>query len=195
MSLSINVYCKQISQGLVPQIIKRLNDFDMVVEVHPDFKFDQEADTGFLPFKFRLKNTHFTILKDKELKSGFEIYIDDFDLVKEKEDLKPKLGFFSKLFGKKQPEVAFASPDIETRLKDCKKVVTFVWHTSDDFELRFASLTSAILTEITNGVCCYPDDDIWYENRNIVDEAFKEIKEYEKTLNEKDLDFMEFDEW
>ena len=195
MSLNINVYCKEISKELIPKIVKRLNDFDMVVEVHPDFKFDKETDTGFLPFKFRFKNTHFTILKDKELKSGFEIYIEDFDLTKAKEEIKPKLGFFNKLLGKKHPEVAFASPDIEARLKDCKTVVTFVWHTSDDFELRFASLTSAILTEITNGVSCYAADDIWYDNKNIVDEAFKEIKEYENTLNEKDLDFMEFDEW
>jgi hypothetical protein len=26
-----------------------------VIEVHPEFKFDEENDTGFLPFKFRLK--------------------------------------------------------------------------------------------------------------------------------------------
>ena len=193
MSLDINVYCKQLSDDLIPKIVKRLNDFEMVVEVHPEFSFSDQ--TGFLPFKFRLTNPHLNILIGKELKSGFELYIDDFDLQTAKEDLKPKLSFFDKLLGKKQPDIPFASVEIENRLKDCKKVVTFVWHAGDSFELRFASLTSAILTELTNGVCTYPADDIWYDNKNIVDEAFKEIKEYEQTLKEKDLDFMMFDQW
>jgi hypothetical protein len=55
MSLDLNVYCKKLSADLVPIIVKRLNDFDMVVEVHSDFKLDQEHNTGFVPFKFRLK--------------------------------------------------------------------------------------------------------------------------------------------
>jgi len=195
MSLDLNVYCKNLSADLVPKIIKRLNDFDMVVEVHPDFKLDQYNDTGFVPFKFRLKNPYFDKLKGKEIKSGFEIYIDDFDLQKAKDDLKPKLSFFGKLLGKKQPDVEFAKPKIEDRLKDCKKVVTFVWHSGDTFELRFASMTSAILTELTNGVCCYPADDIWYDNKNIVEEAYKEATDYEKTIKERDFVFHEFEEW
>ena len=187
MSLDIKVYCKQVSADLVPKILKRLNDFDMAVEVHPDFNFDEEKDTGFVPFKFRLKNPHLGILKGKELKSGFELYIDDFDLNEEKENLKSKLSFFDKLRGKKQEEIAFAPSEVEKRLRGCKKAVSFVWHAGDSFELRFASLTSAILTELTNGVYCYPADDIWYDNKNIVDEAFKETTEYEKSLLEKEF--------
>jgi hypothetical protein len=194
MSLALKVYCKKVSKDMIPKIMKRLNDFDMVVSVHPDFKFDAEDDAGFLPFKFRLTNPPFDILKDKELKSGFELYIDEFDLQTEKENLKPKLSFFDKLLGKKQQEVPYATSDIEARLKDCKIAVSFVWHASDSFELRFASLTSAILTELTNGVCSY-EDETWYENKNIVDNAFKEVIEYEQSLNEADLDFIEFDEW
>lgn len=193
MSLEINVYCKQLSDDLIPKIVKRLNDYEMVVEVHPEFSFSDQ--TGFLPFKFRLTNPEHDILKNKELKSGFELYVDDFDLQTTKESLKPKLSFFEKHLGKKQADVPFASDDTEARLKNCKKVVTFIWHAGNSFELRFALLTSAILTELTNGVCCYPADDIWYDNKNIVDEAFKEIKEYEKSLKENELNFVTFDEW
>ena len=193
MSLDINVYCKELSDDLIPKIVKRLNDYEMLVEVHPEFSFSEQ--TGFVPFKFRLTNPNFDILKDKELKSGFELYIDDFDLETAKERLKPKPGFWDKLIGKKQTEIAFASTEIENRLVDCKKVVSFVWHADDSFELRFASLSSAILTELTNGVCTYPADDIWYDNKNIVDQAFQEIKEYEKTIKEKDLIFWTFDQW
>ena len=193
MSLNISVYTKTLSDDLIPKIVKRLNDYEMIVEVDPDFSFNDQ--TGFLPFKFRLTNPHLDILKNKELSSGFELYIDDFDLKKAKEELKPKLSFFDKLFGKKQQEVAFASPDIEKRLIECQKVISFVWHSGDSFQLRFASLTSAILTELTDGVCTYPADDIWYDNKSITDEAFKEVKEYEQTLKEKDIEFQEFEKW
>jgi len=194
MSLAIKVYCKEVSKDMIPIIMKRLSEFDMVVSVHPDFKFDADEDSGFLPFKFRLTKPHFDILKDKELKSGFELYIDEFNLDTEKEKLKPKLRFFDKLRGKKQEEVPYATPEIEARLMECKIAVSFVWHASDSFALRFASLTSAILTELTNGVCSY-EDETWYENKNIVDNAFKDVVEYEDSLTEAELDFMEFDKW
>jgi hypothetical protein len=80
MSLTFNVYCKKVSKDMIPKIMNRLNDFDMVVSVHPDFKFDAEEDSGFLPFKFQFKNSPFEVLKGKELKSGFELNIDEFDL-------------------------------------------------------------------------------------------------------------------
>lgn len=107
----------------------------MVAEVHPDFKFDEQADTCFVPFRFRLKNPHLDILKGKVLKSGFELLIENFDLAKEKAALSPKKNFLDRLRGKKQDSVPFASPGIEARLKDCKKAVSFVWHAGDSFEL------------------------------------------------------------
>lgn len=179
---------------MIPKIMKRLNDFDMVVSVHPDFKFDAEEDSGFLPFKFQFTKPYFDILNNKELMSGFEIYIDEFDLQEEKENLKPKLSFFDKLLGKKQQEVHYSTPEIETLIKDFETVVSFVWQANNSFDFRFASLTSAILTELTNGVCSY-EDETWYENKNIVENAFKEVTEYEQTLTETDLDFMEFQGW
>jgi hypothetical protein len=193
MSLNINVYTENLSDELIPKIVKRLNEFEMEVEVHPEFSF--ETQEGFLPIKFRLKNPHLEILKNKKLISGFEIYIDNYDFNAEKESLKPKLTFLEKIFRKKQNEIEIEKPEIEKRLEKCKKSVNFIWHTGDSFELRFASLTSSILTELTNGVCTYPADDIWYENKNIVEEAYKEIKEYELTIKERDLLFHEFEGW
>ena len=193
MSLDLNVYCKELSDDLIPKIVKRLNQYEMIVEIHPDFSFTNQ--TGFLPFKFRLTDPPAEILKEKDLVSGFELYIDDFDLLSTKQALKPKLGFFDKLFGKKEHEVPFASPEIEKRLSDCQQLVSFIWHVGDSFELRFASLTSAILTELTDGVCCYPADNIWYDNRNIVEDAFTELKEYEKSLKQEDIKFHEFEKW
>jgi len=193
MSLDLNVYCKELSDDLIPKIVKCLNQYEMTVEIHPDFSFNNQ--TGFLPFKFRLINPPFEILKERDLVSGFELYIDDFDLLSARKALSPKLGFFDRLLGKKEHNVPFAGPEIEKRLSDCKQLVSFIWHAGDSFELRFASLTSAILTELTDGVCCYPADNIWYDNRNIVKDAFIEIKEYEKSLKQEDVKFHEFEKW
>ncbi len=193
MSLDLQVYTCQPSDNLIPQIVHRLNEYEMSVEIHPDFSFVDHS--GFLPFKFRLTDPPFDILRNKELKSGFEIYIDDFSLELEKEKLKPKLSFIDKIKGKKQADIPFASPEIEERLKHFDKCVSFVWHVADSFELRFAALASAILSQLTNGVCCYPADGIWYDNKNIVEEAYHEIKQYEQSWQAKDLIFHEFDQW
>jgi hypothetical protein len=194
MSLVHTVYCKSVSKDLIPIMMERLNEFDMVVSIHPDFKFDPDEDAGSLPFKFRFKNSPFEVLRDKELKSGFEIYIGDFNLQEEKEKLNPKLSFIDKLLGKKKQEIEFAPSEIEARLKDCKISVSFVWGGSDSFASRFVLLVSAILTELTNGVSGF-EDGTWYDNHNIVENAFKEVIEYEQSIPEEKLDFYEFDEW
>ena len=193
MSLNINIYTNYLSDSLIPNIIKRLNDYEMFVEVHPDFSFNNQ--TGFLPFKFKLTKPHLDILNDKVLKSGFELDVDNFDFKTEIKNLKPTQSVFAKLIGKTKSEAPLLSSDIESRLKDCNKVVTFVWGSADSFELRFAWLTSSILTELTNGVCFYQADNIWYGKENIVDKAFQEIINYENTLTEKDIVFHEFTEW
>lgn len=193
MSLDINVYCKQLSDDLIPKIVDRLNDYDMTVEINPDFSFS--CQTVFLSFKFQFNNPNFDILKGKTLTTGFELYINEFDLAIIKEQLNPKPNFWKKLFEKKQPEIHFAKPDVEERLIECKKVVTFIWHVADSFDVRFASLTSAILTELTNGVCEYPADDIWYENENFVEKTYQEIIDYENTFRENAIRFYEFNGW
>lgn len=84
MSLDISVYCKELTDDLMPKIVKRLNDYDMIVEVHPDVMFTNQ--TGFCPFKFQLTNPPAEILRGKVLVSGFELYVDDFDLAIAKEE-------------------------------------------------------------------------------------------------------------
>jgi hypothetical protein len=194
MSLDIRVYTKQLSDDLIPKIIRRLNDFEMTCEVHPDFSFKDQ--TGFLPFKFRLTNPAFNNLKDKELISGFELFIEDFDFETEKQNAQPKQGFLDKLLGKKQPDQPLINPDIDKRLKDCKKMLSFVWHADNSFDLRFAQMTSAILTELTDGVCTYTADDIWYDTKDLAEKSFPDIRDYELTLlKDEELEFYEFKGW
>ncbi|WP_338841265.1 hypothetical protein [Flavobacterium ginsenosidimutans] len=185
MSLDMNVFVEDLSDSIIPEILKRLNDFDMKVEIHPDFSF--QTQTGFLPFKFTLENSKFDILKDKELLSGFELYIDDYDFQKEKKHLQSKKNLFQKIFNKQT--------ETEKRLSKCTKVLNFNWHLDITFELRFVLLTSAIITEITNGVRHDPATDYWYENKNIVKEAFEDVEKFELSVSHDRLRFHEFEGW
>lgn len=194
MSLELKVYTNKVSDNLIPKIVSRLNTFEMICEIYPGFSFDNQ--TGYLPFKFQLTNPPFPILKDKILTSGFELYCEVFDIEQEKQKRKPKQGFIEKLLGKKQLDEPFTNAAIDKKIKKFNRVISFVWHTGDSFELRFASLTSAIVTELTNGVCCYPADDIWYDNKNFVEKTWQDVKEYEMTLlKEQNLKFHEFEKW
>jgi len=120
MSMEFHVHLNVISDDIIPAIIDELNKFEMACEVHPDFLFSTQS--GFLPFKFRLSEPRLAILKDKDLMTGFELYIEDFD-----------------------PEEAdWFSPEDLTRLKQFHKTVTIRFSAFDSFQLRFADLTSAV---------------------------------------------------
>jgi len=193
MSLDLNVYVKQIDDSIIPKWIERMNQFDMECEIHPDFSFNDHS--GFLPFKIRLKNPKNEELKDKEFISGFEFYKDEFDLQKELESLQPKKSFFQKLMNKSNEKVEYANTEIDSKLADCKLVLTFNWGSHNSLELRMSSLSSAIISELTNGICSYPADDIWYDNKTIVEDAHKELLEYENSLKPTEWRMHKFEGW
>lgn len=192
MSFDMNVYVEDLSDSIIPEILKRLNDFDMNVEIHPDFSF--QTQTGFLPFKFSFNNPPFSILKNKTLISGFEMYIDNYNLDEEKKSIQPKKNLLNKIFQKKTT-IRIAKPKIEKKLEKCTKIITFLWATHDTFELRFALLVSAIISELTNGLRYYPAEDYWYEDEDIVGTTLNDIKDYENSVSGKNLTFHEFDNW
>ena len=193
MSLDLNVYVEKIEDEIIPKWINRLNQFDMDCEIHPDFSFNDHS--GFLPFKIKLKDPINKELADKILISGFELYKDEFDLQNELSHIQPKPTFFQKIFKKPVKIENYASPEIDTKLHKCIWVLTFNWGSHDSLELRMASLSSAIISELTNGICCYPADDIWYDNATIVQEAYNELKDYEKSLTPIEWNVHEFEGW
>jgi hypothetical protein len=193
MSLEYNLFVEYIDDSIIPRWMKRMNQFDMKCEIYPKFSFSEHS--GFLPFKINLKKSKHPELVDNDFLTGFEFYLNDFDLELELEKLKPKQSAFSKFLGKKEAEVYFASPEIEEKLKKCKKVISFIWGAADTFELRMAYLSSVVLAELTNGICCYPADNIWYDNRNIVLAAVTEIIEYEESLKPSEFKLHIFNKW
>ena len=193
MSLDLNVYVKQIDDTIIPKWIERMNQFDMECEIHPDFSFNNHS--GFLPFKVKFKYPKIQEFKDKEYISGFEFYKDKFDIQKELESLQPKKSFFQKLMNKPSEKIEYANTEIDSKLADCKLVLTFNWGSHNSLELRISSLSSAIISDLTDGVCCYPADDIWYDNKTIVEDAYTELIEYENSLNPNEWKMNEFEGW
>ena len=54
--MEVNIYNKGFSADLIPKITKRFADFHMEIEFHPEFKFDERMDTGFLPIKLKVNS-------------------------------------------------------------------------------------------------------------------------------------------
>ncbi len=194
MSLEIIVYTKNLSDDLIAEIQKRLNKFEMECEIHPDFSFTDQS--GFLPFKFQLENPPFEILRNRILLSGFELFVRKLDFQEEKRRRNDRKGLITKLIGIAIPDKTLVNNEIDQRIKECNNVVSFVWHSVDSFEMRLASLTSAIVTELTNGICTYLPGDIWYDTNGIVENTWNEIRKYEtELLKESNLKFHDFEKW
>ena len=191
MSMTYKVFFSEIDDSKIQEWIDELNKLEMSYEIHPQFSF--KAQNGFLPFKINIKKHSHEALLDKEYLTGFEYYFDDFNL--EDHQKSKEQGFFQKLLKKPIERLPFHSPEVDSKLRDKKYVAYFVFGISDTFELRMASLASATLSKICNGLCCYADDDLWYDNGNIVQGALRDVSEYEKSLKEREFRLHEFEHW
>ncbi|MCA4782642.1 hypothetical protein IF125_10260 [Empedobacter stercoris] len=169
MNLEVIVFTSDFDDKILYDIIKKMNEFDMTCEVHPNIKLNEHS--GFLPFKFKFTNSTNKRIDNKELISGFEFYINDFNVEDYSELIK------------------------DNNLKKFNKALTFSWSYSNTFELRFALLTSSIFTQITNSVLYYPSENYWYDNNELVNNIFKDILDFENSLKLKEINFHEFESW
>ncbi|WP_292470994.1 hypothetical protein [Methanolobus sp.] len=194
MSLDIYVYVENIDDSLIPLWVEKLNQRDMKCEIHPEFSF--ATASGYLPFKIELRDSKRKELLNNEFTSGFELDIDDFNLEDEIQDSKPKQNLVNKILSRKSSPVYYVNSEIDEKLKKCSKILYFRWGSSYDiFELRMALLSSATLAVLTNGVCYDPQDDIWYDNSTIIEDALKEVRKYENLLEPDELKWEKFEEW
>ncbi|VAW78177.1 hypothetical protein MNBD_GAMMA12-1133 [hydrothermal vent metagenome] len=171
--------------------VSELNKLGMDCEIHPEFLF--ETQTGFLPFKVNIKENSHEALMNREYLTGFEYYLDDFNLEENTEYLEKS--FFQKLLKKPKEKKHFHTKEIYEQLQDKKYIITFNFGISDTLELRMASLASVTLSKLANGVCCYADDNIWYDNTNIIENALNDVTEYEKSLRQREFRLHGFEEW
>src|SRR6218665_2251773 len=81
MGMDITVYTKELSEDLIPKIKKRFTDFHMDIEFHPDFKFNEDDDIGFLPIRLKVRpgrSKHYDKI-GYDVLTGFELLFADYD--------------------------------------------------------------------------------------------------------------------
>lgn len=191
MSLDMYVFVKDIDDLIIPKWLEELNKLSMTCEIHPDFSFKDQS--GFLPFKINVSENSHEELMNISCLSGFELDVDNFIL---SEHTKPKKqSLIDKLFKRPVETRYFANPEMDIKLEKYKKIIYFNWGSSDTFELRMAVLGSATLAKITDGICWYPADDLWYNNDTIIEDAVKEVSDYEKSLKPEEINIQKFEKW
>lgn len=193
MSLDTNTYVPDINDSIVPRWLERMNGLGMHCEIHPEFSFLTQE--GFLPFKIRLETSAHKELIGVDFLSGFEFYCRDFSLARELKEMAGKRGIIGRLLGKTPPRPYWVNPEVDRRLRPCTKVLNFVWGSADLFELRLATISSAVLAELTGGVSCYPADNIWYDTATVVADAIRESQRYEDALRPREVQVHRFEGW
>ena len=189
----MQVFVPGVDDAIIPRWIARMNGLGMRCEIHPGFSFKDHS--GFLPFRVSLERSAHEQLVSGDYLVGFELYVREFNLAREVAALTPKRTLLEKLSRRRREPVYLASPEIDQKLARCTKELSFVWGSADTLELRLATLSAAILSEITDGVCFYPADNIWYSNEGIVENALKEAESYESSLKPTQLKLHRFERW
>lgn len=194
MSIELNVFAPKIGNELLPEWMARMNQMDMTCEIYPGFSF--ESHSGFLPFKMVIKNPASSAWTGRQFLTGFEFYLQAFDLQKELEYLRPKKNFFQKAFERNaEEEIFFINQEIDRKLAACACEMTFSYGFIDAFEYRMAMLSAAVLTELSSGICYHSADDTFHDYSGIVDKFYRQVVEYEQSANCKECQTHPFLKW
>ena len=206
--MDINVYTKEFSADLLPKIKKRFADFHMEIEFHPEFKFDEQTDTGFLPIKLKVHTGHSMQYDniDHEIMTGFELLFSDYDFDEELKNTQQQAApiesksFLSKLFGGSKTAtptaISFvANNELDKLLKHCKKDIMLNWKSWNKSELRISLFFAAILAELTDGVIYNPQDGRYLSGQQALQTFPLEIEDYEQSLTTDEFTVDKFEGW
>lgn len=173
MSYDINVFLNKVNDEITSEWEKKLNDFGFDCEIHPEFSFSDQ--TGFLPIKYLLKSDIIPGYKGRELLSGFEMYIDDFDTdFYESED---------------------CTEEIKSILRNARKSIIITISSQDSMEFTLGILSSAILSDLLDGGVYDPQEGSYYTRENVYKYALTMMNEDHKYLNEHGWKLHDFNGW
>jgi hypothetical protein len=208
MGMDINIYTKGFSADLIPKIKKRFADFHMEIEFHPEFKFDEQTDTGFLPIKLKVHKGYSKQYDniEHEIMTGFELLFGDYDFEEELKNIQQqaapteKKSFLSKLFVGNKPAtptaISFvADNELDKLLKHCKKDILLNWKSWNKSELRVSLFFAAILAELTDGVIYDPQNGRYLSGQQALQTFPLEIEEYEQSLTSDEFTVDKFEGW
>lgn len=179
MSAYINIYTNSLTDDLIPTILKRLNEHENVLDINSSFSF--RNPNGNLPIVFKWDKPSLAIFNENNLKLNFSVSLKSFDLKEYKKKLfKEKiikksivqkiLGLFKKKKRKAAKPVKLSAA-VEAQLQNCNKVFSLKYHYGDVFENHFATLIGAIITELTNGICHFTQENVWYDAKDVLRES------------------------
>ena len=193
VSAELEVFVPNADDSLIPAWTTRLNGLGMRCEIHPKFSF--RTHRGFLPFKVEIERPKHPSLVGKAFLTGFEFDMHEFSLAKELEELMPEPTVLDRLKGKKAATPTFVSREVDSRLANCRAVIRCTWGTADSLELRMATISAAILAELTGGISSYTADDYWYTESGGVEKALSEAEAYEGSIPVGHWKLHEFEKW
>lgn len=200
--MDLAIYTKNLKKDLLLLIVKRFNDYGITIEFHPEFRFDIDNDSGFLPAKFRLNKGISSHYDQYEffLLSGFEINFSPYDyqedLKNAQENTQLKKGFFSKLFKAKVTQVEFIqNEEIDNLLKSCNQYLNLRFSSRNKSELRISLLFATFLIEQTNGVIYDPYHDRFLDTKQALSTIPIEILEYEESFDLSEFTIDQFEKW
>lgn len=170
MSIDLYVYMPAFDASVVPRVLGRLLELGMDCEPHPDWDF--EKGNGYCPFRLKcLGEVGPESSRNKDIVSGFECCVIDFDYYKELDRLKnpPKLNFFQKYILqapqlKPTPGEFLADREIDNVLKGCKKAFEITFRDDNILIWYF----STVLAEVTNGIVYDPQGEVYQEAKSLL---------------------------
>ncbi len=179
MSAYIKIYTNSLTDDLIPTILKRLNEHENVLDINSSFSFRNRH--GNLPIVFKWDRPSLAIFNENNLKASFSVSLKSFDLKEYKKKLfKEKIikqSIIQKipgLFKKKKRKVAKPvklSAAVEAQLQNYNKVFSIKYYSGDLFENHFATLIGSIITELTNGICHFTQENVWHNANNVLGES------------------------
>jgi hypothetical protein len=191
MSAFINIYANSLTDDLIPTILKRLNEHENVLDINSSFSFRNA--NGNLPIVFKWDKPSLEIFNENNLKLNFAASLKSFDLKEYKKKLFKdnliKQSIVQKILGlfkKKKRKVAKPiklSAEVEAKLQNYNKVFSLKYHAGDVFENHFAILVGAIITELSNGVCHFTQENVWYDSKNVLRESLVNLYTLEELPN------------
>ena len=204
--MDINIYTKGFSPDLILKIKNRFADFHMDIEFHPDFKFDEQTDTGFVPIKLRTQPGHIKPYDNfgSDVMTGFEIFFNDYDYEQEYQSIQStsteSKSFFSKIFRSKKKNDFHVNnfvvdSELDKYLRNCKKDVMLNWKSRNKSELRVSLFFAAILAELTDGVIYDPQSGRYLNGQQALQTFPMEIEDYEKSFTQHDFTLDRFEGW
>jgi hypothetical protein len=208
MGMDINIYTKGLTAALIPEMKERFADFHMEIEFHPEFKFDEQADTGFLPIKLKVHKGYSEQYDniEHEIITGFELLFSDFDFEEELKNIHKqaapaeKKSLLSNLFGSNKPSTStgisfVADSELDKLLKHCKKDIMLDWKSRNKSELRISLFFAAILADLTDGVIYDPQNGRYLSGQQALQAFPQEIEEYEQSLTLSEFTVDKFEGW